>query len=167
MEIMLAEDTQELHAALHDACRCVAIAVADAVGQTAVVHADAYGGMVLLADIDERDEPVLNLLQFPGVFLIGVLQFLERPCRIYIVAGIDTYFLCIEGCHVRYVRIEVDIGTERCHVAVGPQLCIDVLQILCLTLPLRGEAHEFSSCINDALCLCHAPFGIVRGGGGH
>ena len=167
MEIMPAEDTQELHAALHDACRCVAIAVADAVGQAAMVYADAYGGVVLLADIDERNKPVFNLLQFPGIFLVRVLQLLERPCRIHIVAWIDADLLCIEGSHVSYVRIEVDVSTERCHVAVGPQLRIDVLEILCLSLPLRGEAHEFSSCINDALCLCHAPFGIVRGGGGH
>ena len=57
-----------------------------------MVHADADGSMVLLADIKEGDKAVVYLLQLLGIFLIGILQMLESTCCIHIVSRIDAYF---------------------------------------------------------------------------
>ena len=56
-----------------------------------MVHADTDGGVMCLANLDEGDEFLLNLLQFLGIFLIGVFQMLEGASWVDIVARIDTH----------------------------------------------------------------------------
>ena len=79
---------------------------------------DADGSMVLLADIKEGDKAVVYLLQLLGIFLIGILQMLESTCCIHIVSRIDAYFFYILCRHVRYLRIEVNVGHKRHHISV-------------------------------------------------
>ena len=75
-----------------------------------MVHPDAYGGMVFLADVQERDQPFAYLLYLFGVFFIRILQLLEGTCGIGIVARVDAYPFGIKRCHFRHFRIEVHIG---------------------------------------------------------
>ena len=98
---------------------CVAVARHDAVGQGAVVHADADGRVVLLTDVQEGDKAVAYLLQLLRIFLVGILQVLEGTGSVYVVTGVDAYLLGIESGHVGHARIEVYIGYQRRHVAVG------------------------------------------------
>ena len=132
MEILFLADAEELHTALYDAFGSIAIAVADAVGQRAMVHADADGCMILLADIEEWNESVFYLLQFVSIFLVGIFLLDELAGRINIVARIDTHLLAVESSNVGNVRIEVNISYKRCQIAVGTNAGIDVLHVLCL-----------------------------------
>ena len=132
VEILFLADAEELHTALYDAFGSIAIAVADAVGQRAMVHADADGCMILLADIEEWNESVFYLLQFVSIFLIGIFLLDELAGRINIVARIDTHLLAVESSNVGNVRIEVNISYKRCQIAVGTNAGIDVLHVLCL-----------------------------------
>ena len=167
MEILLLADAQELQAALYDALWRIAIAVADAVGEGTVVHADADGCMVLLADVEERHEALLNLLEFVGVLLISIFLLDELAGRIHVVARIYAHFLTIESSHVGNVRIEVNIGNEWSLIAVGTDAGIDVLHILCLAGTLSGEAHQLAASLDDFLCLTDASLSIIGIGGGH
>ena len=62
LEVLVHADAQELHTRLHHAFGRVAVAGHDAVRQRAVVHADADGRVVLLADAEEGDKAVAYLL---------------------------------------------------------------------------------------------------------
>ena len=55
-----------------------------------MVYTDTHGGVMLLTDIDKRHELGLNLLQFLGIFLVGIFQMFESTARIDVVAGIDA-----------------------------------------------------------------------------
>ena len=132
MEILLLADAQEFEAALYDALWRIAIAVADAVGERTVVHADADGCMMLLADVEERHEAVFNLLEFVSILFISIFLLDELAGRIHVVARIYAHLLAVEGSHVGNVRIEVNIGNEWSLIAVGTDAGIDVLHILCL-----------------------------------
>ena len=54
-----------------------------------MVDANANGGMVFAADVEETRETLLEALQFGGIFLVGIVYMLECACRIDIVTGID------------------------------------------------------------------------------
>ena len=167
MEILLLADAQELETALYDALWGIAVAVADAVGEGTVVHADADGCMMLLADVEERHEAVFYLLEFVGVLLIGIFLLDELAGRIHIVARVYAHLLAVECSHVGNVRIEVNIGNEWSLIAVGTDAGIDVLHILCLAGTLCGEAHQFAASLDDFLCLTDASLSIIGIGGGH
>ena len=132
-----------------------------------MVDADAHGGVVLLADIDKRHELLLNLQQFGLIFLVSIFQVTERAAWVDVVAGIDAHLLAVLCGDVGGVSREVDIGHQRCVVAVSLQTCRDVFHILSLARALCGETHQFASGIDDALGLCHRTFRVVRVGGGH
>ena len=167
MEILLLADAQELQAAFYDALWRIAIAVADAVGERTVVHADADGCMMLLADVEERHEAVFYLLEFVGVLLIGIFLLDELAGRIHIVARVYAHLLAVECSHVGNVRIEVNIGYERSLIAVGTDAGIDVFHVLCLAGTLSGEAHQLAASLDDFLCLTDASLSIIGIGGGH
>ena len=167
VELLLLAYTQKLHAALHDAFGRVAVARHDAIGQRTVVHSYAYGRVVLAADVEERHEARLYLLQFGGILLVGVFQFLECPGRIYIVSGIHAHLFGIERGHVCHVRIEVHVCHERRVVTFGAQRGVDVLQVLRLACALCGESHELASRLYYAFGLKHACLGVVGVCGSH
>ena len=60
-----------------------------------MIYTDTDGCMILLADIQERNEPIMYLLQFLCIFFVCIFQMFEGACGIYIVSRIDTYFLDI------------------------------------------------------------------------
>ena len=126
-----------------------------------MVHSDAHGRVVLLTDIEEGHELRLDLLEFGGIFLIGIFEVLERTSGVDIVARIDAYLLAVEGCDIGCMGREVDIGHEGCRIAVGLQACRDVLHVLGLTNALGGEAYEFATSIDDALGLGHTALCVI------
>ncbi len=167
VEVFPFANTQKLHTTLHDSCRSVTITAHDAVAQRSVVHADTDGGMVLFADIQERNELAFNLLQFGGIFLVSVFQMLEHTARIHVIAWIDAHLLTIQSGHVGCMSREMHISYQWLWVAVGFQLGGDMLHILRFAGALGGEAHQFATCIDDALGLCHRCLGVIGIGGGH
>ena len=167
IELLLLAYTQEFHAALDDALGGVAISRHDAVGERAVVDTDAHCGVVCAADVEEGHESLLKSLELGGIFLVGVFYLLERACGVDIVSGVHPHLLGIEGCHVGHIGIEMHVGHEGSHDALGAQCGIDVLEVLCLAHALCGEAHVFSSCLDYPLGLCHRGFGVGGVGGGH
>ena len=160
-------NAQKLHATLHDSFGSVAVTRHDTVGERPVVHADAHRRVVLLADVQKRDKPRLNLLDFVGILLIGVFQLLERARRIHIVAWIDAHLLSIKSRHISHVRIEMHVGDKRRRISFGTQTRVDILQILSFTTALCGQSHQFAARLDDALCLLDASLGIIGVGGGH
>ena len=132
-----------------------------------MIHTDADGSMMLLADVEERYEAILNLLKFVGILLVGIFLLDELAGRIHVVAWIYAHFLSIESSHVGNVRIEVNIGYERSLIAVGTDAGIDVFHVLCLAGTLSGEAHQFATSLDNLLSLLYASLGIIGVGGGH
>ena len=127
-----------------------------------MVHADTYCRMVLLADVQERNEFCLDLLQLSCIFLVGIFQMLERTTRIDIVAWINAYFLTVERCYISGMGRKMDICHQGRLITVGFQLSRDILHILCLTNALSRETHEFTTCINDSLGLGHTTLSVIR-----
>ena len=122
---------------------------------------------MFLADLYKGDELLLNLLQFVGIFLVGVFQMLEGAAWVYIVARIDAHLLTIEGSDIGCMGGEMDIGHQWLGIAVSLQLGRDILHVLCLTGSLCRETHQFATSIDDALGLSHTGSGIVGIGGSH
>ena len=160
-------DAQELHARFYHALGCVAVARHDAVGQRAVVHADADGRVVLLTDVQEGDKAVAYLLQLLRIFLVGILQVLEGTGSVYVVTGVDAYLLGIESGHVGHARIEVYIGHQRRHIAVAAQGSIDVAKVFGFLHALCREPHVFTARIGYTFGLSYAGIGILGSGIGH
>ena len=70
--IHLAGDAGELERALDHAERRVAVAVHDAVGERAVVGADAHGDAALLAELDQRREALVDAARAPRAYCSSV-----------------------------------------------------------------------------------------------
>ena len=132
-----------------------------------MINADAHGGVVLAADIEEGHEAVLKLLEFLGILLVRIFYLLEDTGRVDIVAGIDADLLSVQGGHVSDVGVEVNVGNERSLITVGTESGVDVLEVLCLATSLRGETNQLASSFDDALSLSHTCLRIVGIGGGH
>ena len=153
VKLLTLADAQKLHAALNNAFGRVAITRHYAVRERPVVHAYAHGRVVFAADVEEGHEALLQLFQLLGILGIGIFDMLERACRVHIVARVHAHLLCIESSDVSHARVEMDVGHERCHEAVGTQLRVDVLKVLSLAGALRGETHQFASSLYYALSL--------------
>ena len=162
VEVLSAEDAQELHTTLDDTLGCIAVARHDAVGERTVIHTDTHGGVMLLTDIDKRHELGLNLLQFLGIFLVGVFQMFEGTAWVDVVAGIDADLLAVLCSDVSGMCREMNVGHQWCIVAVSLQSGRDILHVLRFASALSGETHQFTTSINDALGLSHASLSVVR-----
>ena len=167
VEVFPSADTQKFHTTLHDSCRSVTITAHDTVAQRTVIHTDADGGMVLFADIQERNKLAFYLLQFGGIFLVGVFQMLEHTTRIHIIARIDAHLLTIKSGHIGRMGCEMHISHQWLWIAVGFQLGRDMLHILSFAGALGGKAHQFATGIDDAFGLCHRCLGVIGIGGSH
>ena len=132
-----------------------------------MVHSDADGRVVFLADVQEGDEPRTYLLYLACILFIGVFQVFEGAGGVDVVARIDAHFLGIEGGHFSHVRIEVHVGDEWRQVAFGAQGGVDVAQVFRLGDTLRGEPHILSAGVDDAFGLLHAGFRVARRRVGH
>ena len=91
----------------------------------------------------------------------------EDSAGVNIVAGIDANFLAVACCHIGYTGCEMYISYQWSCIAIGFQPLRYVFHILGFTCSLCSEAHQLTSCIDDAFGLCHATFGIVGVFGGH
>ena len=126
-----------------------------------MVHTDAYGRMVLLADIEEGYQPVFNLFEFLGIFLVGIFLLDEFSCGIYIVSRVDAHLFGIFRSHIGHMRIEMHIGHKRRAEPISSNGRTDVFQILSLARALCRQPDKFSSRLDDALGLSHRTCGIV------
>ena len=132
-----------------------------------MIHSDAHCRMMLLTDIQERNEFTLYLLQFVGIFFISIFKMFERATGINIVSGIDSHLLAVLRRNIGSMCSEVNIGNKRSVISLCAQCGRYILHVLCLTNTLRGEAHQFASGINNTLCLLHRCLGIVSVCGCH
>ena len=124
-KVFIPADTQKFHTRGNHAFGSVAIAAHDPVGQRTVVHADADGGSVCFADVKKWNETVAYLLQFCGIFLIGIFQQVERLHFVDIVSGVDTHFLHLFGSGVGRTWVEMDVGDQRSRISGFVKLFTD------------------------------------------
>ena len=153
---------KELHTRFYDAFGGVAISAHDTVAQGAVVHSDAYGGAIFTTDVQEGYEPVFDLLQFGGIFLVGILQILELPRCIDIVAGVDAHFLTIARRDVGHGGVEVHVGHEGHVTASSPHAFADNPHVLGFAHSLRRQPHQLAASSGNRQDLLHTPVGVHR-----
>ena len=163
---VLARDAGELDGALDHAGGRVAEAVHDAVGERAVVGADAHGDAARLAEIDERLEGLVDAGEFLLVLVVGVLadgEFLF----VGEVAGIDADFLDpLRGFHGG-VGLEVDVGDDGDVAAGGGELGLDVLEIGGVLDGGRGDADDLAADLDEVEGLLDALARVHRVAGEH
>ena len=94
----------------------VAISGKDSVGQRSVVDTDSYRSLMFLADVEEWDESVADLLQLGCVFLVCVFKSFLCMHTVDVVAWIDSDFLHVLSGYVSCGRIEVYVCHQR-HIA--------------------------------------------------
>jgi hypothetical protein len=111
-ELLLNKNPQELHHALDHTCGRVAVAAHDAVAERAVIHTQTHSGAMFTAHGDKGQQFVMNAVQFGLVFLVGIIQLLERAGRINKVAGVDADAFTHAGCSQRCLGVEMDVGNE-------------------------------------------------------
>ena len=154
-------DTQKLQRRLHHAQRRIAVAAQDAVGEGAVVGADAHSRAVLLADAHQRRELGPDPLQLGLVGSVGVVDLLEL-LLVGVVAGVDADLLHDAGGQLGGVRGEVDIGHQRRIVAPCPQPVFDGLQGLRLLQAGGRDADQLAACLDHADRLGDGAFDVHR-----
>ena len=166
MIAVLAGDAGELDGAFDHARGRVAEAVHDAVGERAVVGADAHGDAALLAEIDQRLEGLVDAGEFLLVLVVGVLADGEL-LLVGEVAGIDADLLDpLRGFHGG-VGLEMDVGDDG-HVATGgDQLGLDVLEIGGVLDGGRGDADDFAADLDEVEGLLDAFAGVHGVAGEH
>ena len=70
---------------------------------------------MFLADVEEGYEAFFYLLQLSLVFLVGIFQFLECPCRVNVVSWVYAHLLAAFGGDVGHVGVEMYVGYEWRH----------------------------------------------------
>ncbi len=167
VESLLHGDAQVLHAGLHHPLGGIAISTHDPVGEGAVVHTDAYGGTMLLADIQEGYHLGSNLIHLPCILLFSVLQFGKGLLLVDEVPRVDAHLLGHRCRHQGSTGIEVDIGRKRGIIPLLTQLPVDVAQVIRFTDSLCGEPYQVGTGGYDPLALGYAALGIACIGVGH
>ena len=143
-------DTQKLHAGSNHPFGRITVATHDAVGQRAVINADANGCSVFPADGKERNKAVAYLLDFGGILLVGVSQLVECLEAVDIVTGIDAHLFDCRGCHVGCTRVEMDVGNQRRRVARVAQPLADNAQVMRFAFALCRKTDIFRAGLNQA-----------------
>ena len=163
---VLAGDAGELDGAFDHAGGRVAEAVHDAVGERAVVGADAHGDAARLAEVDEGLEGLVDAGEFLVVLVVGVLadgEFLF----VGEVAGVDADFLDpLRGFHGG-VGLEVDVGDDGDVAAGGGELGLDVLEIGGVLHRRGGDADDFAADADEVEGLLDAFTGVHGVAGEH
>ena len=152
-EVLFDTDAQELHARLDHAGGRITIARHDAVAQRTVVHTQANGRMMRLADVEERNEATAYLLDLLGILLVGIFELLERTTGIDVIARIDADLLDNPGSDIGHRRIEMDIGNQGDLIAIAMNAVLDLLERQRLLPALGGESHDIGTSIDNALDL--------------
>jgi hypothetical protein len=165
-EALVLADVEELERALHHAERRVAEAVQDAVGERAVVRADAQRAAELLQAADERPEPLLHAIDLRGVLRVAVLALLEA-LLVGVVARVDPHLLDVAGRLERRVRREVDVRDQRRRHAAPRELGPDRRQVLRVRDGRRRHAQDLAAGGDEPLALRDGGGGVARIGGRH
>ena len=76
-----------------------------------MVDADAYGCVMLAADVEEMTESLVKTLELGLIFIGSIFELLEGTGWVDVVARIDTYLFNYGGSYVGYVGVEVNVGT--------------------------------------------------------
>ena len=126
-----------------------------------MVDADANGGVMLLANVDEGHKTLVDFAKLGLIFLVGILQMAERTCRVDVVTRVDAHLLAILCGHIGHAGVEVDVGHEWRHDAFGLQSGRDVAHIFRFARALGGQSDQFTASFDDALGLRHAGGSIV------
>ena len=122
---------------------------------------------MLLTDVDERDEALINLADFVGILLIGIVDMAELSSRVNIIAGVDPHLLADGGSGVGHSWVEMDVGHKGHVASVGSECFSDGFHVERLPLSLGGEAYDFASCLHNPFSLCHGRLSVHGGCVGH
>ncbi len=164
--IHLAGDAGELEGALDHAERRVAVTVHDAVGEGAVVGADAHGDAALLAKGDQRGKPLADAGKLGEVLLVGILDDLEF-FRVGVVAGIDADFLDPARGFQGGLGLEMDVGDDGDLAALGAEAPDDVPQIGGILDRGGGDADDLAAYFHKGERLADAGLGVHGVAGQH
>ena len=163
--VLLAAHLGKLDGGLGHSLGGVAVTAHDALAERAVVGADAHGGVVLLAYLDEAR----HLLPYP-LKLVGVLLFGEMGLAgvsVGIVAGIDTHLLHDRGSRLGGEGVEMDVRHQRDSATATSQLVLDVIEVL-RRLDVGGcDAYQLAAGFNKAQGLLDGGLGVHGVGVGH
>ncbi len=166
MVAVLAGDAGEFNGAFDHAGGRVAEAVHDAVGERAVVGADAHGDLSRLAEIDEGFEGLVDAGEFlvvlvVGVFADGELLFVGE------VAGVDAHFVDPLGGFHGGVGLEVDVGDDGDVATGGEEFGLDGLEVGSVLDRGCGDADEFAADLDQVEGLLDALAGVHGVAGEH
>ena len=159
-------DPRKLEGGFDHAQGRVPVPAHDAVGQGAVVGADPHGRAVVLADLDQRREPVADAVEFVGVLRVRVFDDLEL-FFVRVIAGVHAHFFHESRCDFSRVRGVVNIGHQGRIIARGPKFLFDGCEVAGFVLTRRGHAHVFAPSADHANGLGHRAVGVSRVGRGH
>ncbi len=160
-------NADELQRALDHAQRRVSVAVHDALGERAVVGADAQGSAQLFATADQRRNGFVQALELPCVLGIRVLMC-ARVFLVGVVARIDADFLNVFDRLHRGLRHEMNVGDERdVGKTGGGELGADLSQSLGGGDVGGGYADDFATDLGEGDGLADRRRDIQRVAGGH
>ena len=84
-----------------------------------MIYTDTDGCMILLADIQERNESVMYFLQLLCILFVCIFQMLEGACGIHVVARVDADLFRILRGNVCYFTVPlVEMPAPRCTCTV-------------------------------------------------
>ena len=132
-----------------------------------MIYANADGGSVFFTNVEERDKTVAYLLQFGGIFFVGVFQKVKCFYFVNVVTGVDTYFFHHFGGGIGCSGVEMYVGNERGGISLGIQFFPDLSQVAGFAFSLCGETHIFGSGFDHADGLADRGFGVHGGYIGH
>jgi hypothetical protein len=165
-EALVLAHVEELEGALHHAPGRVAEAVEDAVGEGAVVGADAQRPAERTAAPHQRPEAQGHALDLFRVLRVAVLSDLEL-LLVREVARIDPDLLDVLRRHQGGAGRVVDVGDEWHAHAPTRELRADLRQVLRLLEGGRRDAHDLATGIHEPLHLVGGARGVERVGRGH
>ncbi len=166
MEGFVASDASELEGAFDHTFWGIAVAVHDAIGEGAVVGADAEGDAAFFALADEGDESFADAVEFECVFGVGVFADVEL-FLIGVVTGVDADFFDPFCGFCGGFGLEVDIGDEGHGDAEVTEAGGDVLEVCGVFDGWSGDANDFAACVDEVACLLDAGLGVHGVAGEH
>ena len=159
-------DADELEGGLHHPVRRITEAVHDAVGEGAVVRADAERAPEFLGAEDQRREGRVEALQLLGVGRVGVFQHREL-LLVGVVAWVHADLLHVFDRLHRRGGQEVDVGHQRLGEARRPELLPDLLERGRRGLVRGRDADDLAARFGQADRLRDRRCDVLRVGGRH
>ena len=161
-EILLPANAKKLHTTRYHPLGRITITAHDTIGERAMIHTDTNSGAMCLTNIQERDEPLTDLLDLGGIFLIRIFKMAECLYLIYIVSRIDTYLFHLTGGGISRSRIKMDISDQRSRIPLFIQLFTNLAQVSGFPFPLCRKTHILSSRLDHTDRLSYRRLRIHR-----